>query len=144
MKTVLFISILLFSFSSNAQDFPWKKNCENEKSNTEIGECLLKSCNDATTYFENLYDEIYKKIKSDLTKIGSEGVEKEILTIYINSLPILKKSLSDMAIASAEIEASTSVDGSGYAIFKYESLLKYIEQNIETLKKIQSEMINFQ
>lgn len=25
MKTVLFISILLLSFSSNAQDFPWKK-----------------------------------------------------------------------------------------------------------------------
>lgn len=144
MKTFLITSIIFLCFSSYAQDFSWKKNCENEKSNTEIGECMLKSCNDATTYFENLYDEIYKKIKSDLTKTGSEGVEKEILTIYINYLPILKKSLSDMALASAEIDSSSYIDGSGYAIFKYESLLKYIEQNIETLKKIQSEMINFQ
>jgi hypothetical protein len=143
MKTFLITSIIFLCFSSYAQDFSWKKNCENEKSNAEIGDCLLKSCKEASLFFENLYDNMYEKIKSDLTKAGNEGVEKDILTIYINYLPILKKSLSDMALASAEIDSSSSIDGSGYAIYKLESLLKYIEQNIETLKKIQSEIPTF-
>ena len=126
--------------SMYAQDFSWTNKCENEKSEAEISSCMELSCVDATKYFENQYDKLYEKVNSELKKAEPNSIESDIFLAYAKFLPMLKKSLSDLAIYTSEIDAASSIGGSGHENIKLEILLAKIESNISIIKKINSEL----
>lgn len=144
MKNLFFISIIAFYSSTFAQKYPWKNKCENEKSESEISVCMEASCKEARKYFEHQYNELFKKINSDYKKAESNSMQSAILAKYIKYLPILKKSLTDLAVSISEIESAPNIGGSGEGIIKSELLLSKIESNIATLAKIKDELPSFE
>jgi hypothetical protein len=143
-KTIVFISFVAFYNSTFAQKYPWKNKCENEKSEAEIGVCVDASCKEATKYFENQYNELFKKINADYKKAEPNSIQSGILAKYIKYLPILKKALTDNAVSISEIESAPNIGGSGEGIIRSEILLSKIESNIATLAKIKAELPSFE
>ena len=144
MKNLFFISFIAFYSSTFAQKYPWKNKCENETSEAEISACMDASCKEATKFFEHQYNELFKKINADYKKAEPNSMQSDILSKYITFLPLLKKSLMDCASSSSEIDAASSIGGSGYSIIKNEILLSKIESNIATLAKIKEELPSFE
>ncbi len=143
MRTLIAIMFLSVYFNSFSQKNNWSKNCENEDSEVEIFNCLKSSFNEATKYFEFKYNELFKTVSVEIKKYEPNSTEYAILSKYYKYLPLLKKTLTDNAKYSAEIEVASNIGGSGYDNIKLEILLVNIQKNIEIIEKIKTELPSF-
>jgi hypothetical protein len=142
---VLFVFVINFLNSQivDSQKLPWTNKCEQAQSEAEMGICLFSSCKEANSYFDKVYDSLYRKVQLEYKKYDKGSVQFEILSKYISYLPRLKKSLSENALCLSELETAAEISGSGYEIFKNERYLKVIENNIMLLKSLESELPSF-
>lgn len=145
-KKYWFVIFLIAIFSCNslkAQKFPWTNKCEQAQSNAEMGTCLSSSCKEANVYFDKVYDSLYRKVQLECKKYEKGSVQFATLSKYITYLPRLKKSLAENALCLSEIETAAEISGSGHEIFKNESYLKAIENNITVLKNLEADLPTF-
>ena len=143
MKQILFLVFVAIINITTAKQYPWTGKRDQSQSVSEMNECMTKSYADAKIYFENMYNALFKKVKTDLKKAKKATVQFEILSKYNTYLPRLKKSLSDNALCMSELDAAGSVGGSEYDSIKAESFLKNMENNITLLKNIEAELPSF-
>jgi hypothetical protein len=145
-KKYWFVIFLVAIFSCNslkAQKFPWTNKCEQAQSEAEMGSCLSLSCKEASVYFDKVYDSLYRKVQFECKKYEKGSVQFATFSKYITYLPRLKKNLAENALCLSELESAAEISGSGYEIFKNQSYLKAIENNISLLKNLEAEIPSF-
>jgi hypothetical protein len=140
---VVFVVAIFSCNSLKAQKFPWTNKCEQAQSEAEMGSCLSSSCKEANDYFDKVYDSLYRKVQLECKKYEKGSVQFATFSKYITYLPRLKKNLTENALCLSELESAAEISGSGYEIFKNESYLKAIENNISLLKNLEAEIPSF-
>lgn len=140
---VVFVVAIFSCNSLKAQKFPWTNKCEQAQSEAEMGSCLSSSCKEANDYFDKVYNNLFKKVQTELKQSKKGTQQFNILSKYITYLPRLKKSLAENALCISELETAAEISGSGYEIFKNERYLKAIENNISVLKTLESDLPTF-